>query len=298
MQFQVALLSVRDGMHDYPQSVLLAIKPGVSPEVIAEDVASAHLGSAADREPGDSREVRLTGTVPVSLEEARGLVKFLPLAGASQQEVESCLTGVYEDLEGTGYIFEVPVTVDTTMTGRVRVRAMDRDTAIEKARELASNGQVQMNVDEGNYRSMGDYYCPDRESIEASVPAGLVSEDPDAERVQVGAYVVEWHPQSGSFELVILDPENPVDPIEAWDQKIPEGESPVGYGASACKALAQMLDTAAPDPKVLDEEAIGNAFCDSVAASLNSITVEGIAGALADSYEAALRGSETDRPRA
>ena len=66
-----------------------------------------------------------------------------------------------------GDIYEALVTVDQTMSARIRVRAEDPDQARELLREAAAAQYPQgFEVDEGNYRGVSDYYLADPDALE------------------------------------------------------------------------------------------------------------------------------------
>lgn len=75
--------------------------------------------------------------------------------------------------KNAGLWYEVPVTVDVTMSGTARVRADDPGTAIELALERAAAGGVLLTVDDENSRRRGDFYCPDRGAVEQVGPLPL-----------------------------------------------------------------------------------------------------------------------------
>lgn len=64
-------------------------------------------------------------------------------------------------IEGEGDLWSVRVTVDTTMSADVQVRASSRGDAMDRAVEVASKGGAHFEVDDGNYRGLGDYYIGD-----------------------------------------------------------------------------------------------------------------------------------------
>lgn len=95
---------------------------------------------------------------------ARAVIKGATSAQADSKEIAD----QKQFPEGEGLVFSVPVTVDTTMSGRALVRAINRDAAIQAARHLAADGKVAMSVDDGNYRGLADYYCPDEGDVEVA----------------------------------------------------------------------------------------------------------------------------------
>lgn len=69
-------------------------------------------------------------------------------------------------LHGQALVFSVPVTVDVTMSGKAIVSANNIEEAIFAARQLAADNKVAMTLDEGNYRGLADYYCPDENDVQ------------------------------------------------------------------------------------------------------------------------------------
>lgn len=66
-----------------------------------------------------------------------------------------------------GDIYEALVTVDQTMSARIRVRAEDPEQARELLREAAAAQYPRgFEVDEGNYRGVSDYYLADPDALE------------------------------------------------------------------------------------------------------------------------------------
>lgn len=69
-------------------------------------------------------------------------------------------------IDGAGRLYDVPITVDTTLSGRVQVKAESVEEAIELACEMAARGEgVKLELDDGNYRGACDYYCPDSADV-------------------------------------------------------------------------------------------------------------------------------------
>jgi hypothetical protein len=62
----------------------------------------------------------------------------------------------------------VAVTIDATMSARIRVRATSQEEAIDVARNFVANegGAELLSLDEGNYRGISDYYCGDPLGVE------------------------------------------------------------------------------------------------------------------------------------
>ncbi len=71
---------------------------------------------------------------------------------------------------GEGSLWRVPVTSDATISGTALVRADSMKAAVEAACQAAHSGKVVMTIDEGNYRRIEAYYCPDHEAVEMVEP--------------------------------------------------------------------------------------------------------------------------------
>lgn len=71
---------------------------------------------------------------------------------------------------GEGTLWRVPVTCDATISGTALVRAGNMKAAVEAACQAAHSGKVVMTIDEGNYRRIEAYYCPDHEAVEIVEP--------------------------------------------------------------------------------------------------------------------------------
>ncbi|MDO8415218.1 MAG: hypothetical protein Q7S87_03280 [Agitococcus sp.] len=91
------------------------------------------------------------------------------LAEPLQQEVseQGRRDGMQWSVPGEGEAYLVPITVDTTATAMIKVRATSSLAAIDVARAYAASGSpCPFEIDEGNYRGLADYYCPDDSSVE------------------------------------------------------------------------------------------------------------------------------------
>lgn len=77
-----------------------------------------------------------------------------------------------------GELYDVPVTVKETATAIFQVRAFSAEEAIDAACELAhSEYPEKFTLDEGNYKSLRDFYCPDSDEVTPVAAAG-VSDEP------------------------------------------------------------------------------------------------------------------------
>ncbi len=79
--------------------------------------------------------------------------------------------------EGEGTLWRVPVTCDATISGTALVRADSMKAAVEAACQAAHSGKFVMTIDEGNYRRIEAYYCPDHEAVEMVEPQPVSQAD-------------------------------------------------------------------------------------------------------------------------
>lgn len=98
-----------------------------------------------------------------------------------------------QEVPGTGWLYHVPVTAEYTKTAFVAVRATSVDEALLLARELAADGKVTLVEDEGNSKTLDDFYIPDDSSDGVyrlpTSEAALAVET--CRGAQVGPYLVE-----------------------------------------------------------------------------------------------------------
>lgn len=71
---------------------------------------------------------------------------------------------------GESTLWRVPVTSEASISGTALVRADSMKAAVEAACQAAHSGKVVMTIDEGNYRRIEAYYCPDHEAVEMVEP--------------------------------------------------------------------------------------------------------------------------------
>ncbi len=172
---------------------------------------------------------------------------------------------------GEGYLWRVPVTVNTTMTAFVEVRARDSQEAQQLAREFASNGNAKFDVDEGIYRGLGDHYVGDEDSVER-----IDDREPAAPNeeygVQVGPYLVELTSLGDADDAMLWADLTVFDPSVAEEAEAdshtcmsacPEDISSQEARAF-CLRAAQMLFRAVPNPADIDNRALENAFIEAV----------------------------------
>lgn len=165
------------------------------------------------------------------------------------------------EIPGAGFLYRVPVSVDTSMTAVVLVRAESKDEAIDLAREVACNGQVRMEVDDGNYRGRADYYCGDTSEdavFRLSEPATSV-ESTGPGFVQIGAYRVQLSNLGDGddgllwADVSVYNPDTTEGDALSLQSCLAESSSPEEV-TSFCRQVARLLHEAAPDPtKVLNE---------------------------------------------
>lgn len=174
-----------------------------------------------------------------------------------------------DEVPGVGFLFSVPISVDTSMTARVLVRARNQDDAIDEARRLVSEGKATMEVDEGNYRGPSDYYCSDDSedgvycSAEPTNPTVCTVDDGG----QVGPYLVEVYkddedPTQVWADLVVFDSndEGPVggDPVSVLTPMSPDAS--LSEYVEYCMRVARALYAQFPDPAKADQKAIEHQF--------------------------------------
>lgn len=180
--------------------------------------------------------------------------------------------GTQPFIPGAGYLYSVPVTVDTTMTAHVKVRARDGEEAILLARRFAQEGNAKFEVDEGIYRGLADHYVSDKDGVyrlndtEAPLPAAAQE---STLRAQRGAYLVELTDLSDSDDgLLWAD----LSVFDVEDEE-PETESclsacPVTANAEEtlrfCQRVAELLHAGAPDPAKVDRLSLRHVFIQAV----------------------------------
>lgn len=176
-----------------------------------------------------------------------------------------------DEVPGVGFLYSVPVTVDVTMTARVLVRGRDRDEAIDEARRLVSDGKATPELDEGNYRGLADYYCPDSSEDGVYCPAEpaepTVFERDDGG--QVGPYLVEVYkddedPTQVWADLVIFDSgedgqaDEEGDPISALTPM--SADASLSEYIAFCMRVARALYAQFPDASKVDQKTIEHQF--------------------------------------
>lgn len=176
---------------------------------------------------------------------------------------------VQDEVPGVGFLYSVPVTVDTSMSTRVLVRAEDKDEAIALARQLVSEGKAPLEVDEGNYRGPADYYCPD--DSDGGVYRTHACEDvPEAEvddGVQVGPFLVEVFHDKGEPVLVMAE-------VLVYHEAHQENGEPLQLKAITslapdcelteyiefCRRVARSMNQKFPDLTQVDKDALAEYF--------------------------------------
>lgn len=175
-------------------------------------------------------------------------------------------------IPGTGYLYGVPVTVDTTMTAFLKVRARDEEEAMALARQFAQEGNAKFEIDEGNYRGLGDHYVGDKESVyrlndtEPALPANVQEGTLYAQR---GAYKVSLCDLGDEDDTLLwadldvfdVSEEEPL--TESCLSSCPRDASPEETLAF-CVRIAELLNRAAPDPSSKDWISLKHAFVQAV----------------------------------
>lgn len=204
--------------------------------------------------------------------------KAAPAASAMQDEpTDNAWTangGTQPFVPGSGYLWRVPVSVDTSMTAIVKVRARDKVEAINLARRFASEGNARFEVDEGNYRGFGDHYVSDDSDDgvyrlpddEPAVPEHI---DENANMAQSGPYKVSLFDLADGDDAMLwadLDVFDPTleDPDDALEIASCMSACPVSATAQErkrfCQRVADLLNRAAPEPSRLSQRDVQHVF--------------------------------------
>lgn len=172
-------------------------------------------------------------------------------------------SGTYEQAEvpGTGFLYRVPVSVDTSMTALVVVRAIDREEAIDVARTFVAEGKARMEVDDGNYRGRVDYYCSDNENAFRVVepPQGVASSHESG--YQVGAFLVALSEIDDVMyaDLTVYDPEQE-DGYTFTALSCVDAAASDEKCLDFCRKVAELLHRAGKDVREMDMRTIERAF--------------------------------------
>ena len=189
------------------------------------------------------------------------------------------------DVPGIGFLYRVPVTVDTSMTAYVQARGLTRDDAIEAARDYAFDGNVSFDIDEGNYRGRSDHYCPDAQAVEreaGEIPAyaAVVKSETEA-GAQAGAYLVELTDLGdGEDSLLWAD-------LRVFIPDLEEGEpvsclssiaadTPVHERQQFCLQVATLMQEAFPVVETLDLRTATHFFTVAVQAGDDFVAAKAI----------------------
>lgn len=189
------------------------------------------------------------------------------------------------EVPGEGFLYRVPVCVDTSMSCVVLVRAKDRDEAIDRARTLVSEGKAPLEVDEGIYRGRADYYCPD-----SSDDAVFRVAEPSAVQVvetafgcQAGPFLVELTDLGDGddsllcADLTVFDPEQeegePISAMSCLDVDASEQER-----RAFCSEVASTLAALVSDVSKVDNRTFVHAFVHLVQAGLTPEAKRHVAG--------------------
>jgi len=195
----VSLLSAHEGPVQFQDALeLLAQLEGHRNwKTLSAQLDRAPVDSSADGYPANCIALRdfdsFGGTVTGRFSSSAAASVAAPTDGRKTFHVPNELPYQQDEVPGVGFLFSVPISVDTSMTARVLVRARNREDAVDEARRLVSDGKAPMELDEGNYRGPGDYYCSDSSENGVYCPneptQPTVAEVDDG--VQVGPYLVE-----------------------------------------------------------------------------------------------------------
>lgn len=202
-------------------------------------------------------------------------VQPTPAGGVTADKPQGAWTaneGTQPFIPGTGYLYGVPVTVDTTMTAHVKVRARDEEEAMSLARRFAQEGNAKFEVDEGNYRGLADHYVGDKDMVyrlndtEPALPASVRE---SSLRVQRGAYLVELA-DLGDGEDGLLWADLSVFDVESEEPDTESCLSACPASATAeetlrfCQRVAELLHAGAPDPAKVDQLSLRHVFIQAV----------------------------------
>lgn len=171
-------------------------------------------------------------------------------------------------IPGTGYLYRVPVTVDTTMTAVLKVRARDEAEAALLARRFAQDGNARFEVDDGNYRGLADHYVGDSSELERlddlERPAPMDRES-DTAGVQRGAYLVGLSdigdgPEAmlyADLSVFFVDESEPL--TESCMSSVP-ATAPADERRAFCVRIAELMQRAAPDETMKSWQSLTHAF--------------------------------------
>lgn len=177
-------------------------------------------------------------------------------------------------IPGSGYLWRVPVSVDSSMTAIVKVRARDKTEAMSLAKRFAYEGNARFEVDDGNYRGLSDHYVSDSSDsgvyrLTDSEPTAPTDPTEGSNWAQVGPYKVSLADLDDGddamlwADLDVFDPEleDPDDALEIASclSACPASASPQERKAF-CLRVAQLLKGGAPQPSKLSQRDVQHVF--------------------------------------
>lgn len=174
-------------------------------------------------------------------------------------------TSAQSEIPGTGFLYRVPVAVDTSMSATVLVRARDRGEAISRAKELVIDGKALLEVDEGNYRGASDYYCPDSsdEGVHRVQEFKAAPSSMDEYGIQVGPFLVQLS-EIGEDELLWADMSVFVpgeeEPMQVSCASKVEVALPSEVADMFCRDIAGFFAATVRDVSKLDQRTFQHAF--------------------------------------
>ena len=179
-------------------------------------------------------------------------------AAQEAQGAEESFAGydnLYGQIPGSGFLYRVPVSVDTSMTALVLARGATKDEAVENARRFASEGNARFEVDDGNYRGYSDHYVSDDSDEGVYRVLEPVNAKPSVLEnggAALGAYVVELFDLGEAddellwADLAVFSPDQDEPDTESAMSACPRSASREARDAF-CVRIVQMLHRGAPD---------------------------------------------------
>jgi hypothetical protein len=189
-----------------------------------------------------------------------------------------------EEIPGTGFLYRVPVSVDTSMTAIVLARGNTAEDAIAAARQFAADGKARFDLDDGNYRGLADHYCPDTsEDAVYRVPQAETSQlDPNLGGAAYGPYVVGLTSLGGCddellwADLQVLTPNRGVADTESCLSACPVTATQAER-VQFCDRVAALMYRCAPDLTKVNPDDVRNLFVRAVQGDQSDAAFEQIA---------------------
>ncbi|PNG50336.1 MULTISPECIES: hypothetical protein [unclassified Variovorax] len=175
------------------------------------------------------------------------------------------------EIPGTGFLYRVPVSVDTSMTAIVLARGDTPEDAIEAARQFAADGKARFEVDDGNYRGLADHYCPDTSEdgvyqVDEPEPA---RQDPNLGGAVYGPYAVELTSLGGCddellwADLRVLTADRSVADTESCLSACPVSATQAER-VKFCDRVAALMYRCAPDLSKVNPDDVRGLFVRAV----------------------------------